>query len=621
MIRLLWESDGPVDFDGQFYRLHHARLDTEPYQDRLPPIWIGASGPRMLDIAGRYADGWWPAGAWTPEHYAEMLSAVRTSAERAGRDPMAITPCFIQVCLIGQDDAALAEILEAPLVKAFLLQVSAETLRGFGFEHPMGASWRGFQDIDPAVLTRERIVEFLAGVRPEMLLAVVPHGTPKEVAKIIKTFVDAGLRVPKILDYGAMAGLGYAAASAANVRAAEDELLQLCGDLSVTAGLDADELLASATADTGLTDYADPTLPERFAVAVDHLNSLGMDAAGIAAAAQVCGWLLTSRLEFIEDRNRYPIADEVIDAPMFVTGEPRSGTTLMHALMSVDPDARALRFWEVMYPSPPPGLAGSDDARRARADDDWREINAKMPKWLHSHPYNDMLGDGLPEDERTWAFDFRVMTPTAWWRVPMQSLVGGLATDATAQYRLHKAMLQQLQYDRPRKYWVLKGFHGFRLKEMFATYPDATLVWLHRDPVQVAASRTMMMADIVDGIVGPVDLHAEAKKHLEMTRASIANTMSNPMVDDPRILHVRYTDFIADQVATVRRYYAFGGRELTARAESAMRSYLADNRGDRHGKFRYSTQLLIDIGEDLDALHEEFRPFRERFGVEIENRG
>lgn len=389
----------------------------------------------------------------------------------------------------------------------------------------------------------------------------------------------------------------------------------------MTVALDADGLLAGAAADTGLSDYADPTLPERFAVAVHHLNGLGMDAAGVAAAGQVCGWLLTSRLQFIEDRNRYPIADEVIDAPMFVTGEPRSGTTLIHALMSVDPEARALRFWEVMYPSPPPGLAGSDDARRARADDDWREINAKMPKWLHSHPYNDMLGDGLPEDERTWAFDFRVMTPTAWWRVPMQSLVGGLATDATAQYRLHKSMLQQLQYARPRKYWVLKGFHGFRLEEMFAAYPDATLVWLHRDPVQVAASRTMMMADIAEGMVGPVDLHALAKMHLELTRAGVANTMSNPMVDDPRILHVRYGDFIADQVAIVRRYYAFGGRELTTRAESAMRSYLADNRGDRHGKFRYSTQLLIDIGEDLDALHEEFRPFRERFGVQIENRG
>lgn len=231
VIRLLWESDGPVDFNGRFYTLRHARLDTEPYGGRLPQIWIGASGPRMLDIAGRYADGWWPAGAWTPEHYGEMLSAVRASAERAGRDPLAITPCFIQVCLIGEDDAALAEILKAPLVKAFLLQVSAETLRGFGFEHPMGPEWRGFQDIDPGVLTRERLVEFMAEVQPEMLLAVVPHGTAKQVAAIIKTFVDAGLRVPKILDYGAMAGVAHSAASMANVVAAEDELLALCGDV------------------------------------------------------------------------------------------------------------------------------------------------------------------------------------------------------------------------------------------------------------------------------------------------------------------------------------------------------------------------------------------------------
>lgn len=64
-----------------------------------------------------------------------------------------------------------------------------------------------------------------------MLLAVVPHGTAKQVAAIIKTFVDAGLRVPKILDYGAMAGVAHSAASMANVVAAEDELLALCGDV------------------------------------------------------------------------------------------------------------------------------------------------------------------------------------------------------------------------------------------------------------------------------------------------------------------------------------------------------------------------------------------------------
>lgn len=387
------------------------------------------------------------------------------------------------------------------------------------------------------------------------------------------------------------------------------------------ADLNAEALLADAQARTGLTDWGDDTLPERFATAVKHLDAAGMDADGQHAAAAVCSGLLTSRLEFFEDRRRHPVADEAIVAPLFVTGEPRTGTTLMHALMAVDPEARALRFWEVMYPSGPPGLAAVDDPRRGWADADWREINAKLPKWLHSHPYNDMLGDGLPEDERTWAFDFRVMTPTAWWRVPVPTVVQGLPIDAAAQYRIHRMMLQQCQFGRPEKHWVLKGFHGFRLREFFDAYPDATLVWLHRDPVQVAASRTMMMADIMDGITGPVDLKATARLHLDLTRASIANTMSHPLADDPRILHIRYLDFVADPIETIRRCYRFAGRTLTSPAERAMRNYLAHNKGDRHGKFRYSTVLLTDIGEDLDALHEEFRPFRERFGVAVENRG
>ena len=384
--------------------------------------------------------------------------------------------------------------------------------------------------------------------------------------------------------------------------------------------LNAATLLKRAKDETGLGEWADDSFEERFGLAVGHINSIQMDERGREAAAENIHWLLTDRLEFFEDRKRYPLHDEVIERPMFATGEPRSGTTLMHALMSVDPDARALRFWEVMHPSPPPGTVAGEDPRRALADAEWREINTKMWKWLHCHPYNDMLGDGLPEDERTWAFDFRVMTPTAWWRVPMQNLSMGLPTDAAAQYRIHKGMLQAFQYQRPKKHWVLKGFHGFRLQEFFDAYPDATLVWLHRDPVMVAASSTMMMRDIMEGIVGEIDLVAEAKMHLERVRMSIRNTMSNPLVQDPRIHHVRYRDFVHDPIGTIRGYYEFAGREFTPQAEAAMRDYLANNKGDRHGKFEYSTKVLTDAGYDLDELNEEFRPFRERFGVEVEKR-
>jgi len=226
VIRLLWDSEGPVDFSGSFYTLHHARMDTEPFEGRHPRIWIGGGGPRMLDITGRHADGWWPAGAYSPDDYASKLQIVRRSAERAGRDPMAIVPAFIMTCLIG-DDAELAEILDAPLVKAYVLQIPAEIMRAHGFEHPLGESWRGYQDINPVTLTRERIVSMLAKVDVESILAIVPHGTPQQIARIVKGYVEAGLRVPKILDYGGMAGLEFAARSAQKVREAEDELMRL----------------------------------------------------------------------------------------------------------------------------------------------------------------------------------------------------------------------------------------------------------------------------------------------------------------------------------------------------------------------------------------------------------
>lgn len=381
--------------------------------------------------------------------------------------------------------------------------------------------------------------------------------------------------------------------------------------------LNADALLAEAMARTGLSDFGDETLPARFHLAVDHLNSIGMNEAGQRAAAENCLWLLTSRLEFFEDRKRYPIGDEKIVQPLFATGEPRCGTTLLHALLSVDPNGRSLRFWEVMYPSPPPGVATADDPRPARADDDWREINAKLAFWLRSHPYNDMLGNGLPEDERTWAFDFRVMTPTAWWRVPMGMNVGGLPADARAQYRLHKMMLQQFQYARPKKYWVLKGFHNARLKELFETYPDARIVWTHRDPVQVIASRIALTAELVEGLAGHVDWKAQARQQLAMARASFQVTMTDPLVEDPRIHHVRYTDFMADPVATIRGFYDSYKVPFGTDTETAMRRYLQDNRGDRYGKFVYSTDM---IGEDIGALNREFAPYRERFGVEVEHK-
>jgi hypothetical protein len=381
--------------------------------------------------------------------------------------------------------------------------------------------------------------------------------------------------------------------------------------------LDARQLLDEARRRTGLDDFGDDTLPERFGLAVDLLNQQRLGAQGEAAAAQNCLWLLTSRLAFFEDFKRYPIADEVIDKPVFATGEGRSGTTFLHALLGVDPNGRALRFWELMYPSPPPGLAAPDDPRPARADDDWREINARLPGWLPMHPYNDMLGDGIPECERTWAFDFRALTPTAWWRVPMKMQVGKLAMDQAAQYRLHKMMLQQCQFGRPKKYWVLKGFHQLRMRKVFETYPDARVIWTHRDPVQVIASTIMLSGNLDQMLSGHVDWEATSGQFLAGIAAGLDQVLADPIIEDPRIHHVRYADLVADPVSTLRGFYAKYDMPFNGATEAAMRHYLANNRSDRYGKFLYSTDIL---NTDIAALNDRFAPYRERFGLEIENR-
>ena len=78
-------------------------------------------------------------------------------------------------------------------------------------------------------MTRERIIAMLDKIDPEAILAVTPHGSPKRIAQIVKGYVEAGLCVPKILDYSGMAGLAYAPRSAQKVREAEDELMRLLG--------------------------------------------------------------------------------------------------------------------------------------------------------------------------------------------------------------------------------------------------------------------------------------------------------------------------------------------------------------------------------------------------------
>jgi len=228
VIKLLWHSDGPVDFEGEFYKLEHARLDTELYDGKAPEIWTGAAGPRMLGITGREADGWWPAGSYTPEDYAAKLKVILDAGEAAGRDMSHFTPAITQISLIGEEDE-IADMLAQPMVKSIIAMLNAKDVEQFGYQHPMGPDWRGIMDFDPHILTRERMLRFCEDLDTQMIRDIFPVGTPKQVAAKFKGFADAGMRVYKVMDYGAMGGIRFGANSAAKVRETEDEIQKLVG--------------------------------------------------------------------------------------------------------------------------------------------------------------------------------------------------------------------------------------------------------------------------------------------------------------------------------------------------------------------------------------------------------
>ena len=139
-----------------------------------------------------------------------------------------------------------------------------------------------------------------------------------------------------------------------------------------------------------------------------------------------------------------------------------------------------------------------------------------------------------------------------------------------------------------------------------------------RPVVPVIASRIVLIGELIEGIVGHADWKALAAQQLAGARASFSATLRDPLVQDPRIYHVRYTDFVADPVGTIRGFYEYAGVRFTSETEAAMREYLVNNKGDRYAvKFQYSLDV---IGEDIDALNAEFAPYRKRFGLEIERR-
>ena len=131
-------SSGPFDFRGDHFRLQAARMDLSAPQGRTPQIWVAAHGPRMLELTGRYGDGWYPGFPFSPQRYGEMLGTIREAARDAGRNPGHIVPGWQAVVVVARSRQEARRMLEAKSVRFAALLASDEVWQRFGHEHPLG---------------------------------------------------------------------------------------------------------------------------------------------------------------------------------------------------------------------------------------------------------------------------------------------------------------------------------------------------------------------------------------------------------------------------------------------------------------------------------------------------
>jgi hypothetical protein len=362
--------------------------------------------------------------------------------------------------------------------------------------------------------------------------------------------------------------------------------------------MDADQLMAQARRQTGLEDFGPPDFLEPLRILVQCYNTEArLNFIGRMSAKTYLLQLLENRLRVEQDRKEHSsIADQQIQAPLFILGLPRTGSTLLFELMAQNTALRAPLSWEVMLPSPPP-RAGSfltdPRIRKAQRMLDW--VDRIAPEFKHIHE----VGARRPQEclpitsqaFRSIQFHTTNHVPTyqAWLN----------AADLTPAYEYHRRMLQQFQAFGPRGTWLLKApAHLFGIEEIFRVYPDARIVQTHRDPVRVIGSIASHCVSLRQAFSEQLDLENIGSTWCWLWSLGLERTLKfrreHPELEG-RFMDLPYEDLTRDPAAAVEGIHERFQIPLSREALDGVRTYLAAHPKGRHGTHRYQ---LEDYGMD-----------------------
>jgi hypothetical protein len=385
--------------------------------------------------------------------------------------------------------------------------------------------------------------------------------------------------------------------------------------------LGVDEVLATASERTaGLEDLGDGPFVEPLGRLVDslaadaQLNDIGRYIANERMLLHT-----VNRLGYVNDRDRFPnIAEQKITRPVFIIGMPRTGTTILHDILAQDPQSRAPLTWEVMFPSPPPQVATFEtDPRIAMCEATMPARDAQLPGFDAIHPMGPQLTQEcvvlMGEAMCTPLFHNQFRVPT------YQDWVDHDA-DWAAVYDLHHRQLQHLQSGHARERMVLKtGAHLWGLEHLLATYPDARIVFTHRDPVKSMtsyASLTSIVRRVGSDHVDPVEVANDWAARLQRVLMHGIEVRAAHSYPKAVFYDMFFPDFIADQLSSVEKIYDAFDLPMTEIGAARMKAFINDNPPGKHGIHRYAPE---EFGVDPDRVRSEFGDYINHFGLEPED--
>ena len=376
------------------------------------------------------------------------------------------------------------------------------------------------------------------------------------------------------------------------------------------------EVIDAACIATGLDDFGDPGWREGLDVLFDSVDrEAALNDIGRMILRTWTAERLENRLRVTDWVDRHPaVRDERVVAPIVVVGMLRTGSTLLCELLAVDPANRPLMKWEGLNSVPPPMTATFHTDPRIAAEVEKQEaIYSMVPalKAVHWEP-----GDGPTECVALLTQSFRAQDWHGLFRIPSY-LEWFHACDMTSAYGYHRLCLQLLQWAAPGR-WSLKApGHLLALDALRATYPDARIVVLHRDPMRtVPSSASLSVTSRPESLS-----HATMGDYFPALWMDVLGTMTDRLIEhrerrgDDGFVDVHYAELIADPITTVGRIYAAFGDELSPNAEAAMRAHLASHPQAKFGSHRYTPE---ELGLDPAAIRSRFAPYCDRFDVTSE---